>query len=196
MSTHVDLVGGCLDAAENVAVAHKKVEPSIFRERSHYHEHELAATQAAVAAGVPAPAAIGGLIEVEERHGIVFERVDGPTMTSHLEEHQDLVSECANQMVDLHVAIHQRNVSGILELRQVLVWAIDRADGLSPDEKKAVRAVLDRLPSDRALCHGDFHPTNIVMSARGPVAIDWAVGASGNPLADFARTWLLSRLWL
>ncbi len=34
------------------------------------------------------------------------------------------------------------------------------------------------------------------MATQGTVAIDWAVGARGNPVADFARTWLISRLWL
>ncbi len=168
----------------------------LFRERSPYHVHELAATRAAFAAGLRVPAVIDGLIEVEDREGIVFERVNGPTMARYLEDHPNSAIECASQMADLHVEIHQREVSDILELGEVLAWAIDRADGLTPGIRKAVLGVLDRLPGGTALCHGDFHPHNIIMAAQGPVAIDWAVGAWGNPLADFARTWLISRLWL
>jgi aminoglycoside phosphotransferase (APT) family kinase protein len=41
------------------------------------------------------------------------------------------------------------------------------------------------------LCHGDFHPDNIVLSARGPVILDWVDAARGHPLADVARTALL-----
>jgi tRNA A-37 threonylcarbamoyl transferase component Bud32 len=168
----------------------------LFRERSPYHGHELAATRAASATGLSVPAVIDGLIEVEDREGIVFERVDGPTMAQYLEDHPDSAIECARQMADLHVEIHQREVSDILELGEVLAWAVGRADGLTPDNRTAVLGVLDRLSGGTALCHGDFHPHNIIMAAHGPVAIDWAVGARGNPLADFARTWLISRLWL
>ncbi len=168
----------------------------LFRERSPYHGHELAATRAASATGLSVPAVFGGLIEVEDREGIVFERVDGPTMARYLEDHPDSAIECARQMADLHVEIHQREVSDILELGEVLAWAIDQAIGLTPGNRKAVLGILDRLPGGTALCHGDFHPHNIIMAAHGPVAIDWAVGAWGNPLADFARTWLISRLWL
>jgi Ser/Thr protein kinase RdoA (MazF antagonist) len=168
----------------------------LFRERSPYHQHELAATRAASATGLPVPAVIDGLIEFENREGIVFERVDGPTMTRHLEDHSDMAIECAGQMADLHLEIHQREVSDIVDLEEVLTWAIDRADGLTPGIGNTVLGVLKRLPSGTALCHGDFHPHNIIMATRGPVAVDWAVGARGNPVADSARTWLISRLWL
>ena len=58
---------------------------------------------------------------------------------------------------------------------------------------------LGDLPDGSVLTHGDFHPRNIIMAGDGephPVAIDWAAGARGSPQADFARSWLLSRLWL
>jgi tRNA A-37 threonylcarbamoyl transferase component Bud32 len=168
----------------------------LFRKREPFHGHELAATRAASAAGLPVPAVIGGLVEVGDREGIVFERVDGPTMTGYVEDHPDLAVECAGRMADLHAEIHRREVSDIVELRQILVWAIDRADALAPDTRKVVLGVLDRLPGGSALCHGDFHPHNIIMAASGPAAIDWAMGARGNPLADISRTWLISRLWL
>jgi len=29
-----------------------------------------------------------------------------------------------------------------------------------------------------------------------PALIDWAIGTRCNPLADYARTWLISRMWL
>lgn len=44
------------------------------------------------------------------------------------------------------------------------------------------------------LCHGDFHPDNILMSPRGAVIIDWPDASQGHPLADVARTSLLARL--
>jgi aminoglycoside phosphotransferase (APT) family kinase protein len=59
-----------------------------------------------------------------------------------------------------------------------------------------VAELLERLPGGGALCHCDFHPNNVIMSSRGLIAIDWAVGSRGNPLADLARSWLISRLWL
>jgi Ser/Thr protein kinase RdoA (MazF antagonist) len=42
-----------------------------------------------------------------------------------------------------------------------------------------------------ALCHGDLHPSNIVLTADGPMLVDWFDACRGDPVADVARTWLL-----
>ncbi|MDE6790423.1 MAG: aminoglycoside phosphotransferase family protein, partial [Clostridia bacterium] len=42
------------------------------------------------------------------------------------------------------------------------------------------------------LCHGDFHPSNIIITADGtPYIIDWAHATQGNASADVARTYLM-----
>ena len=59
--------------------------------------------------------------------------------------------------------------------------------------------VFTQFPGSGAgesLCHNDFYPNNIIVSCRGLVVIDWAIGMHCNPLADYARTWLVSRMWL
>ena len=50
------------------------------------------------------------------------------------------------------------------------------------------------MPDGNAVCHGDFHINNVMMTSDGPVVIDWFGPARGNPLSDVARTWLLHRL--
>lgn len=46
------------------------------------------------------------------------------------------------------------------------------------------------LPGDR-LVHRDLHPLNVIMSAQGPVVIDWANAARGDPAYDVADMWVL-----
>jgi len=41
------------------------------------------------------------------------------------------------------------------------------------------------------LCHGDYHPENVLMTRTGTLIIDWFTATCGNPLADVARTSLL-----
>ena len=48
------------------------------------------------------------------------------------------------------------------------------------------------MPKGNFLCHGDFNPSNIILSEDGKVyVIDWAHATQGNPCADAARTYLL-----
>jgi aminoglycoside phosphotransferase (APT) family kinase protein len=89
--------------------------------------------------------------------------------------------------------MHAQHVSDLPRQRQRLQGQIGRTT-LAPETKAAVLAFLDRLPDDQVLCHGDFHPENILMTADGPVIIDWVDATQGHPLADVARTSLLLRL--
>ncbi len=57
--------------------------------------------------------------------------------------------------------------------------------------KETVLKVLGQLPEGSAVCHGDLHPDQIIMSLRGPIIIDWIDATQGNPLADVARTSLI-----
>ncbi len=45
-------------------------------------------------------------------------------------------------------------------------------------------------PGDRVL-HLDLHPGNVMLTAAGPVVIDWSNVAAGAPGADVAMAWLI-----
>lgn len=169
----------------------------LFRKRSEYHPHEIRATRAAHDAGLPAPAVMGAeLIEVDGREGIVFERIDGPTMSQHVNDNPDKLADCARGMAVLHAEIHSQPApETLIAQRKVLTFAIGRVDVLEPKAKEAILEVLDALPVGEMICHGDFHVANILMSARGLVAIDWSHGTRGNPLADFAQSSLMAMAW-
>jgi tRNA A-37 threonylcarbamoyl transferase component Bud32 len=168
----------------------------LFHERTPWHANEVAATRFVHEVGLPVPEVIDGLIEVGEREGIVFERVDGPVMTEYIEKHTDKVEICAQQTAELHVQIHSTEATDLSPLVDVLAWSIQQAEPLDEKTRKAVLDVLNELPAEVVLIHNDFYPHNIIMSSQGPVVIDWAIGTRGSSLADLARTWLISKLWL
>lgn len=168
----------------------------LFTERTLWHANEVAATRVAHRARLPVPEVIDGLIEVGQQEGIVFERVDGPIMTEYLQDHPDQVEDCAWQAAELQARIHSTAVTELPPLIEILKWTIGQAGPLEGATRRAVLDLLGRLPGGESLCHNDFHPSNIIVSGHGLVVIDWAIGTRGNPLADYARSWLISRMWL
>jgi aminoglycoside phosphotransferase (APT) family kinase protein len=54
-----------------------------------------------------------------------------------------------------------------------------------------IRHVLERLPDGNALCHGDFHPGQLMLSDGECVAFDWPGAKRGDALFDYARTRVL-----
>ncbi len=51
----------------------------------------------------------------------------------------------------------------------------------------------DRSPDARGNCmlHLDLHPLNVIMSARGPVVVDWPNARGGDPMVDVAISYAL-----
>ena len=155
-------------------------------------EQEANAAQAVQRTGLSVPS-VAGLIEVDGRPGIVFERITGSSMFREFPSRPWKLIHYARLLAELHTSMHTHQVSGLPSLRQRLERRI-RSVTLSTRIKDATLSALDRLPDGHALCHGDFHPGNILMTSRGPVIVDWLDAAQGNPLADVARTSLLARV--
>jgi aminoglycoside phosphotransferase (APT) family kinase protein len=153
-------------------------------------ETETKASRTVYEAGLPAPA-VEGVVEADSRRGIVFERVEGPSMLAEWKSKPWVLVRSARQLAELHAAIHALPGAGLPAYRERLEGSIRAAQALPAHLKDAALSALARLPDGDALCHGDFHPDNVIVTARGPIIIDWMTAVRGNPLADVARTSLL-----
>ena len=75
---------------------------------------------------------------------------------------------------------------------------LDRQISASPlprETRYDLHVRLQGLPRGTALCHGDFNPSNVIITPKGDWrVIDWAHVRLGDPLADVARSYLL--FWL
>ncbi len=153
-------------------------------------EREARATRTAHEAGVPSPA-VGGIVEEEGRPGIIFERVEGPSMLETLAAKPWQIAGLAHLLADLHAAMHSLEGAGLPSQHRRLADKIQRAGPLKPWQKDAALKALEELPEGKVICHGDFHPDNVILSRGGPIVIDWPDATAGHPLSDVARTLLL-----
>jgi uncharacterized protein (TIGR02172 family) len=153
-------------------------------------EHEAHVAQVIAAAGIPSPA-VGEIVEVNDRRGIVYQRVDGLSMLQDLNARPWTIFKHARALADLQFQFQQLSIPGLYSYHEGLKYTICRAPHLSDVTRAKVLDLLKTLPDGKALCHGDFHPGNVIISPRGPIVIDWMTAASGSPWADVARTCLL-----
>jgi len=141
-------------------------------------------------AALPAPA-VHGVVEVNGRLGITFDRVRGPSMFHILIARPWAVRRQAAVLADLHARLHNASVPGLPSQRARLERRIRSAGEHDPALRDAVLAEVARLPNGNAVCHGDFHPDNVLISDTGPIIIDWLDASAGRPEADVARSLLL-----
>ncbi len=145
------------------------------------------------AAGLPAPRVLG-VGEVGGRWGLVMSRAPGPSLGDVLLADPARVPAGLELLVGLQRRIHAAAGSGLPSLTARLATALDTAPGLDAATRAGLRDRLAALPDGDRLCHGDFHPMNVMGPPEAPLIVDWPDAGSGPPAADLCRTWLLLRL--
>ncbi len=128
-------------------------------------------------------------VKLDDREGVVYERIDGPSLLNELAKKPWKVAQSARLLARLHVRVH--DVPAPADLEPQKEWArggIPETQKLSADLQQSVLRLLDSLPAGNQLCHGDFHPGNIIVTRRGPVIIDWMTASKGTACGDVART--------
>lgn len=96
---------------------------------------------------------------------LVMERVDGPSMFDALSQRPWTVRHQGRVLAELHQRLHEIPAPD---------WVADAPFG-----------------SGDRLLHLDLHPLNVILSAHGPVVIDWPNARRGDGDADVALTWVL-----
>jgi Ser/Thr protein kinase RdoA (MazF antagonist) len=152
-----------------------------------------------LAAGLPVPE-VGEILQVNERNGLLYERVDDASMREALEKQPLHLFAFARGTAELHTGMHTCAIQADLPSQHArLERKILHADSLPAPLKTAALNALACLPDGDRICHGDFHPDNILLAPRGavdivgqlPTIIDWIDASRGNSLADLARTTII-----
>ena len=155
-------------------------------------EREFAAAVTLHAAGLPVPAA-HELVAVGLRKGIVFERIAGTSLLAHVQARPWRLFAAVRELADLHLRVHQFVAPATLpSLKERIAQGITAAE-VTIHERSAALQQLGELPDGDTLCHGDFHPANILLTPAGWRIIDWSGAARGHPAGDVACTSRLFR---
>lgn len=172
-----------------------KLYRSGFPKEAIIYEYEI--TKQLASLGIPVPQ-VYGLVEMEQRMGISFEYIEGKPLLQKMAEHPLELEDFAVLLADIHVMLHNSEIpvdeSGkrFRKQKEVLTSNIHRVDQLTQDEKDTILQCLDGLPTGNRICHGDYHPDNVMVGKKHWI-IDWTDGMMGNPAGDVARTLLLLR---
>jgi len=127
--------------------------------------------------------------EINNRIGIVYERVEGPSLLNEIATKPWNVARYGQLLAKLHVQIHDVQAPTNLETqREWATGGIPASAKIAEDLKTQILQLLDTLPDGNGLCHGDFHPGNIILTPDGPVIIDWMTVSKGVASGDVART--------
>jgi aminoglycoside phosphotransferase (APT) family kinase protein len=145
-------------------------------------------TEAVRAAGAPVPRLLG-IEQVSGRAASVWERVEGTSMWQRVIDRPNLSAELGRLLADVQRALFELVPPVTLPSQRDRLVSKIRRSAATVDASLA--HALDLLPARAGplrLCHGDLHPSNVILGNHEPVIVDWFDASRGDPVADVART--------
>jgi hypothetical protein len=160
-------------------------KPTVFREAGNHAAVE--------ALGLPVPA-IWGVQQIGGRWGIVFDGVSGASFAEQMRKDPTALPHYLEILARLQARVHARQAHQFGSLKVRLATRIARAKLLDEPRKQLLLDRLADMPDGDRLCHGDFHPINVLGEVSEPLVIDWPDACRGDPAADVCRSYLLLKL--
>lgn len=125
---------------------------------------------------------------------IVTDYIKGKTLSQLMLEHPEKKDEYLELFVNLQIEVQSKRCPLLTKLRDKMSRKISQTD-FDATTRYELFTRLDDMPKHSKLCHGDFNPSNIIITEDGtPYILDWSHATQGNGSADAARTYLL--FWL
>jgi aminoglycoside phosphotransferase (APT) family kinase protein len=125
------------------------------------------------------------------RWGFVMTRAYGPSFTDAITADPALIPTYIDEMVRLHRQVHDQPGTTLPGLKARLSSNIRQATRLGATRQEQLLRGLEVMPDGEKLCHGDFHPWNIIGQPGRAVVVDWLDACRGSPAADVCRTYVL-----
>jgi len=164
-----------------------------------YHDHipnqfinqEFEIGKAVYEAGISSPK-VYEIVEDNGRKGIIYQHIQGESMLQQLIKKPWKLCIYGKRMAKLHYQIHTCKINDLPKAEDIFVKSIKINKKIASKEVQLLK-YFNTLSTGNNVCHGDFHPDNIMISQNEWIVLDWTNGYSGNPLSDVARTYVLIR---
>lgn len=133
-------------------------------------------------------------VNEENKWCIKMEYISGKSLEELMKEQPEKIDEYLKMFVELQKEMHTHNIPLLNRTKEKFTRKLHAAD-IDGNIKYELQMRLEGFPTHKKLCHGDYNPSNIIVSDDGKLyIIDWSHATTGNGAADAARTFLLFKL--
>ena len=151
------------------------------------HEREMA--KLALILGIPTAISYD-VVKVGNSYGAVFELLNARSFTKILTDEPQKLDWCVGEFVKLLKKIHGTAVpEGKLgDIKEtVLYWVSTMQNCLPAEAAEKLLALVEAVPHDNHMIHGDFHTKNIELQNDEVLLIDMDTLSVGNPVFELAH---------
>ena len=128
-----------------------------------------------------------GIVRVGDGYGTVTELLNATSVTKLIRKNPDDLSEPLRYYVDMLKSIHEVEVEDgeVPDMKETaLDWANFVSAHIPEDQGKKLRALIEAVPKQNTLMHGDYHTNNIMVQNGEPLLIDMDTLCMGHPIFE------------
>ncbi len=132
--------------------------------------------------------------KIDGKWAIISEYIEGTTLEELMKKNPEKEDEYLELFVNLQREVHSKKAPLLTKLTDKMMRKIAEAD-IDPSTRYDLHTSLEGMHKHDKVCHGDFNPSNIIITSDGKAYIlDWSHATQGNASADAARTYLVFAL--
>lgn len=131
---------------------------------------------------------------IDGKSAIVMDYIEGDTLLELMKRNPARREEYLDLFLDIQRDVHAKKHLLLTKYVDKLKRKI-LGSSLDASTRYDLSLRLDDMPRHTHLCHGDFLPSNILLTREGtPYILDWSHASQGNATADVIKSYLLFRL--
>ena len=132
--------------------------------------------------------------KIDGKWAIISDYIEGKTLEQLMDENPDKIDEYMDLFVNIQMEILDKRCPLLKRIKDKMQDKISQAD-LDATTRYELHTRLASMKTHSKVCHGDFNPSNVIITPDGtPYVLDWSHATQGNGAADAARTYLLFML--
>ena len=128
-----------------------------------------------------------GIVRVGDGYGTVTELLNAVSVTKLIRNNPDDLSEAVKYYVDMLKSIHATEVEDgeVPDMKEIaLDWANFVSAHIPEDQAKKLILLIEAVPKQNTLMHGDYHTNNIMVQNGEPLLIDMDTLCMGHPVFE------------
>ncbi|MBO4289809.1 MAG: anti-sigma factor antagonist [Lachnospiraceae bacterium] len=151
-------------------------------------QHEREVARLALILGIPTAISYD-VVRVGDSYGSVFELLNARSFSKILATEPEKMDWCVEEYIELLKKIHGTLVpkGKLPDMKETaLNWARFMLDYLPEEAGKKLVAMVEAVPQDDHMIHGDYHTKNIQLAGDEVLIIDMDTLAVGHPIFELA----------
>ncbi len=151
-------------------------------------QHEREVARLALILGIPTAISYD-VVRVGDSYGSVFELLNARSFSKIIANEPESLDWCVQEYVKMLKLIHSTLVpeGKLPDMKKTVVgWAQFMQDYLPEEAGKKLLAMVEAVPHDNHMIHGDYHTKNLELQNDEVLLIDMDTLAVGNPVFELA----------